>query len=660
MAPEFYSKKQKLQKIVYKVSASGDFDTLYPPYRNMTDANHGCGASVTPWTFPNELVACGAALTRTAIFEPKSGSFVYNTLDEPREVEFDVAEYGKIIDIKVWVEFLHDTCGMHGAFASGPTMTLTDLITAIQYKQGDLANTAVFLRSPNVNFESAFPLLNNKKFKNTKTFYNRFASGLTPSVSIVEKRPSIMNNSYVLWCGKNLLGTFIIGAANQQARATWNSDFHMRTIFTDSSPNKNPLHFEHFYTNPTLNNGPGIPILNLSASANKSPNQTLVNILGERDKLKYIINWVSSGETYEPIWAPKGSALTGGLVPWFYDNRLWESKSLQGNTSSLGNGWADVPTGWFSAPPNGEATTVENEFYTQGQNLGPDTIKPLYPLLSDVMEVSLEDSGPWVNTLDGLPASKKYDSGFRPGLKGTEVHGKWKLLLAQSYLYGDEYPNINISYPQGIWFRQARIEFTIEQGEDGYSANSTLKQRYNKKSSPTKNGKKLIHIMSGTYPWADPTTSITYTYEVVPEQYGRAVGITSNKEETDFAVFTRITGALQTNLEKLQAAGSGYANVWTNTQADYLGNEFGTPYIPISSGSGVSASFEPFSQWELTLNKEMKDNVFKKRTLASEATIPAVLSKTKFYKSSANMMIEEVEKLYSFNEDDYDENKGIL
>src|SRR5205085_1403595 len=77
----------------------------------------------------------------------------------------------------------------------------------------------------------------------------------------------------------------------------------------------------------------------------------------------------------------------------------------------------------------------------------------------------------------------------------------------------------------------------------------------------------------------------------VPEEYGRTVGITDNTGSfTDFAVFSRITGTLQAFLTS-----SGHESM----RRAYLRNEFGTPFIPLSSGSGESPAFQFFDEVDI-------------------------------------------------------------
>lgn len=645
MAPKFYNKKQRFQRIIYKVSASGDFNTLYPPYANTEDYSDN---TITPYSFPEKLDIPESALTRNAIYEPRSGSFVYNKISNPRRVQFNVSEYGKIVDVKVWVEFLHDTCGMVEAFKRYEYG-----VSTWQYyssAQGNLQNTVVTLKSPNVEFYSGFPIGNCDKIAKTKNYESISRKNLNEAYAY-EKLQPIFLSSYLLWVGKYYLGVNITNHGDL-SYSTWNYDYHMRTIFTDSSPNSNPLHLEKYYPNAS-SSWQGISTHNITASAHLAPNSVF------RDITKRLKNQTGASNCDWYTVTPSIPTVTGCFTPWFYDRDHWINPNLAGATASfpLSENVSAVPKGWNTGPfvAGNYPSHVDGEYQTIGRSFGPNTIKPLYPLLSDIQEVIITE-----NLLEadyeaqGFPRIKKYDSGFRPGLKGTEVHGTWELQFGMpqdTYNNTGSYPGSGYS-PFGIWFRQARLEFIVDTGEDGCQ-NNTIRQRYNKKSNPVREQKKLVHIMSGNLAFSFRRDSINYVYENQQEQYGRSVGMSKNTEETNFAVFSRITGSLEDNVI---AMGN---DAFNNLQNHFINNEFGTPYIPISSGSGVSASFNPFSEWETTIYKEMKDNLFKSK-LVSETTIPATLSRAGFYKTSTNKAIEDIEKLYGFNQDDYDKNKGIL
>ena len=90
----YYSKRNSLQKLTYKLSASA----LLPGFSDNEN---------TASTYES------AARANTEFIEG-SGSYRNNSYWNPAVFDIDVQEYGKIRDIKVWVEFIHDHRGGTG------------------------------------------------------------------------------------------------------------------------------------------------------------------------------------------------------------------------------------------------------------------------------------------------------------------------------------------------------------------------------------------------------------------------------------------------------------------------------------------------------------------------------------------------------------------
>lgn len=117
---------------------------------------------------------------------------------------------------------------------------------------------------------------------------------------------------------------------------------------------------------------------------------------------------------------------------------------------------------------------------------------------------------------------------------------------------------------------------------------------------------------------------INYVYTLPRDNdYGRTVGITDNTGSNlnDFAVFTRLSGTLADRL-----TGSGQGALYS-----YLHNEFGTPYIPISSGSGLSPSLFVFDAGESGLSRQFISDLLEQKTILKRSNnLQSVLSRNSY------------------------------
>ncbi|MFA5750532.1 MAG: hypothetical protein WC895_04945, partial [Candidatus Shapirobacteria bacterium] len=178
-ASVFYSKQNRFQKLIYKLSASA----LLP----------GADFSENP---PSKI-ECVDRSGSVGYFVAGSGSYRCNSIFNPAEFEIEIPEYGKIRDVKVWVNFIHDIRGGPGdcvATASNPFWFGGDG-DANEYKKQGLQGVQIALRSPNVMFDNAHPLWNDER---VSSFEKWPSSGLTQSFRSV---PSLLKNSYLLWAG---------------------------------------------------------------------------------------------------------------------------------------------------------------------------------------------------------------------------------------------------------------------------------------------------------------------------------------------------------------------------------------------------------------------------------------------------------------------------
>jgi hypothetical protein len=297
----------------------------------------------------------------------------------------------------------------------------------------------------------------------------------------------------------------------------------------------------------------------------------------DADKYIYIIGgtkgWYDPTKGYWPSDYPGKAGAAGPSGSMFFP-RLGSSQLYSAKISVVDGGTSRLAAG--------------DEWQTAGGQIGPETIRPAYPLLDDVYARFITSS---LQTSEfKLPVSKI--TGFRPGLKNTEVHGIWKLRIAnpagpfdpsaQEFIGSGTAYNVNPS--GGVWFRQARLEFLIDKGSSAQEMvypYPSRKRMYDRSSQVSVSDRRRVDVISGSAYW---DTGISYVYSAVTQEYGRSVGITqmTGTSLDGFAVFTRLTGALAEILS------SSYGN---STPSWYLGNEFGTPYIPISSGTN-SDSFD--------------------------------------------------------------------
>jgi hypothetical protein len=366
----------------------------------------------------------------------------------------------------------------------------------------------------------------------------------------------------------------------------FDTDIDMRTIFTDSSNIVNPRNLSSLHGEASLTStGFGESRRRLLVDSKyPSPSSASIsrgyNAIGERLQMT------------EP------SVLSGANYPWMCDQRVFPGRLTGFATPPSGA----VPSEWYSG--------LSGQFSSSGEQLGPSTIQPVYPLLDDVYVEKIVD----FPTTSQLPFDRSSTKlvGFRPGLRDTEVNGKWTLLI------GTEGDSGAANARAGIWFRQFRLEFLIDEGPRDQQFYPSRSRKFSKPSHvPAANGKRLIAVMSGSSIW-DIGTNVVYTE--VPQDYGRTVGITDNTGSSldGFAVFSRVTGTLYDRLD-------------SGAKSAYLNNEFGTPYIPLSSGSGEDPSFDPFTKEDKALSKQVLNDVIgAKANFMSSNTLKSLASRSRY------------------------------
>jgi hypothetical protein len=145
----------------------------------------------------------------------------------------------------------------------------------------------------------------------------------------------------------------------------------------------------------------------------------------------------------------------------------------------------------------------------------------------------------------------------------------------------------------GYWFRQFRLEFILDQGVESVGFYPSKTQRFNRPTYvPVRDGKRRVQVLSGSAAW-DIGTNYVFTQQ--DPSYGRFIGIMDNTgSSADFAVFTRLTGVLADQLAVSSSLPSPSGTA--HALYAYLHNEYGTPFIPISSGSSLAPAFQFFEQ----------------------------------------------------------------
>lgn len=435
-----------------------------------------------------------ASLSASRLYDNGNEVFSERSSDVIRFPIF-VPDYGRILNIRVWVEIINTALGQS---------TLRDINLAIS--------------SPNVTGFKSIPWMNSPKFIK-KIDYNYNSD-------------SFYENTFILF---------------YPDLDDWGNDFHIRTVFDESSHRRNPADLGILFASGTNSHESYL-------LAKDSPNNIFSSSLGNGF----------------------GSKI-GGCVPWF--NVLGVETGFSGALGAKESADSQSPpVGWLTAPGGENAT---GEFETTGSNWGPDTIRPLYSLLDPVEEEILEGE-----SLVGV----------RPGLRGTEVHGEWNLLLKPSF----------IGSPVAYYFRQWRLEVTFE-----VDKKDSIRRFYN--SGKDVERKPISELSTSYYGEAFRSRTKTKVYRAGNKNPGKTHGITaSTSSYPNFAVFSRLTGSL--------------ADLYGENPHWFIQNEFKLPSVPISSGSGENASFN--IRTDVENNKKHVSEVFNPKQPVSKAiTLKSVLSK---------------------------------
>lgn len=204
-----YSKQNQLVKLVYKLTA-------------FSASSMGPAAERSPSTIEN-IIRIG-----TAAFDQVSGTYRNNSYWNPATFEIDVPDYGKIRDLKVWVEFIHDHRGGTGTGSSDASNIFWaggDGTGSLGLNHG-LQGMQIALRSPNTNFRYAHPLWNDPTVATLEKMPQS-------TISDTYKRPpELLRNSYLLWAGHAVEED--LGVALGVHTRSLPTDYFLETVATGS------------------------------------------------------------------------------------------------------------------------------------------------------------------------------------------------------------------------------------------------------------------------------------------------------------------------------------------------------------------------------------------------------------------------------------------
>lgn len=495
-----------------------------------------------------------------------------NALDSspviPTVIPIDVNVQGKIVDIKVWIELMQ-TSGSGASESAG---------------RYPLGNLMIALRSPNLHGFHAHPIRNDPVLKKvfTSDLSQFTAAGAFGNIGRSLFGPDYVTpmyrDTFILWEGSGFFGEYAAGPWDVDVESggkehfitrkypCWQRDRSMRTVFCDGAPIPNPRH--HL----------GTPLSG---------------------------NYVGS-----PSYGRGFTQAYGFDVPWTSE------AEISGANAHTGSG--SPPPGWLNGPGG---TNLPDEWPTTGSNYGASYIKPVYPLLDPIYQRKSygdADGDFPLRTVAGGNAI--FDpgkwTGYRPGLRGTEVSGTWYLLICDN--------GQNLAVTTGpytpTYFRQVRLEFTLASGS--YIDAPVRKQS---KFTPRRaSDELLLSTISGSDISFDGIggwesyISKTYLYQNdigSPSEIGRTFGIGLNSGSMDmnrYALIYRVTGTL--------------ADVSGSTPGWLLNNRFGTPVIPISSASLVQTEEAPvtaINPQDLLFDNRIVDSAIRV-TEAAQAVNPPI------------------------------------
>jgi hypothetical protein len=517
-------------------------------------------------------------------------------------IEFDVTESGKLIDIEVWIELTHLSHSDTGNWNN---------------KVGPLGQVSIVLKSPNVSFRCGNP------------WYNQ--GELADFVDI--KDTTYFNDAFILWEPAPAGPREYVFYAPKTNSGSWGKDRHMRVVFKDdarpsdhfrtqdviptSSIRQYHLHNlygiydepQSVYQNPRhidLQNEGKLPASGSYRAAN-APNN-FYGMMGPRQGVT-----ITAREADETYGKPAGNDF-----PWTSDATITDENTSHQMTGS-------PPDGWLTAPGG---TSSDNEWPTTGINFGPSFMRPVYPMLDAVETLTTYESSSFP-VIPGLPITYPLDHlnwktmrGYRPGLRDSEINGRWRL----QFNFCEHEGSYGVNVPDSAKFnlRQVRLKLTYKDEE--FDTELSKRDNLFKKNAvvPYENRDVFYAMLSSALyiDWPDIRSGPDATvggdlirhamqrgYVIrVPErgnEYSRTSGfsyLTSSLNSLDFAVFSRITGVLHDTLIARDTSSIDPIH-W------FVSEEFGTPYIPDSTGSGKPTSPQHLTKEDAATAKGVTDRL---------------------------------------------------
>jgi len=487
-----------------------------------------------------------------------SGVFLHRSYYSPSAISIPVVDSGSIRDLKVWVELVNDCRN----------------VAHIKMTELGLQGLQLAIRSPNTDFYSSHPLWNAPAGKDLP---------VRTSGSMSYEVPGLLQNSYLLWGGhRSELGVkdSISETSQSLGYHEFDYDMDMRTVFWDGANDRNPRDLTVLFPSATLlNTGDPLSSSSLLSLGYSSPTAGAA-LLG------------APGVT---------TSLTCSGIPWMLDNRL--------TTGSAPYPWSSTMTS--IPPPPGWLTGQTSEFPTTGSNIGPSSIRPVYPLLDDVTAFKAFDAAQVSNSasITGHGPIR----GFRPGLRGSEINGVWNLMVG----------NQSGSYA-GFWLRQVRLEAVIDSGIGLFEFIPSRSRKWAKSSIvPAQDGYQNIGVVSGAGAW---DVGLSLLQRNQQPDYGRTVSITDNRSATSYAVISNITGTLADQL----AVSGVFDPTWF-----LKGNGLGTPYIPDSSMSLGNVAAD---QIDAQASQDLYNaTIGQTTTIPSDNTLASYLNRESYSQTTAQI-----------------------
>lgn len=457
------------------------------------------------------------------------------SIARPHMFAIDVSDFGTIVDVRVWVEVMQPS----GSIGNHP----------------HLGQFGLSLRSPGVSFKSAHPIRNFEgkgEDPGARSENDRILKALVNGTGSVEE---FYASSYLLWepasifAGNNSMYTGMDddfpttdggGDGLALRMPVWDRDMGMRTVFCDSAGCRNPRDIYDVYIRE-------FAAVKAAGTATAAPNY-------------------SSLVQAQRLAGAFGSKLGNGY-PWYSDTDF---------AAAAGGAAGSPPPGWITGAGGVPST---GEYATTGSNYGPDEIKPIYPLLDDVVAKKIyHNDGPEGDTSIYHWANWRTWVGHRPGLRGKEMNGRWILMVANTQIPASTYA--------ATYLRQWRIEITYRQNIDTKANIVPTRKPRRSSSVPFIPGLRLIGVVSGSNPfqqlasegadgklynvYADYFTTGIYVDSGYELENNRTIGRTFDLEEfgkRNYAVYTA-----SVDLEEFSGSYSRtLVNTVLNPQSLYVG-----------------------------------------------------------------------------------------